>query len=319
MNNRIIHIILPILASLWLVAAAIISLWQQIPTGTIEVEGMITGIFDFLQQNNLPAVIINITVVIAIAWLLTHLNNLFSLTREQTYLPALFFIMTELLCPTLIIQFTTANIATLLVCIVFFILYSCYQQGSVPSQAFLIALLLSVISIFHARILFFIPLFIIGFYQMRAQSLRSFLGGIIGLITLYWILWGMGWIEWQQIDFDSLKIEWQWLTPRLEHIGVLAVILLGLFTGTCNLLNAYTEKIQTRAYNGFVNLLSVYTALILCIDHTHYMMYLPLLNAAVSLQASYYFTTRHNKANTILFYSLLLIFIAWQIWILHLI
>ena len=81
------------------------------------------------------------------------------------------------------------------------------------------------------------------------------------------------------------------------------------------LYTSFNEKRQIRAYNGFVNLLSVYTALLLILDYTHYAYYLPVLNAAVSMQAAFFFTNNGNrKPGVILFYLIFTLYIALFIW-----
>ena len=96
---------------------------------------------------------------------------------------------------------------------------------------------------------------------------------------------------------------------------IVLTALLGLFSGTTILYTSFNEKRQIRAYNGFVNLLSVYTALLLILDYTHYSYYLPILNAAVSMQAAFFFTNNGNrKPGVILFYLILTLYIALFIW-----
>lgn len=124
----------------------------------------------------------------------------------------------------------------------------------------------------------------------------------------------MGWIEFTQIDFCVLALNPQWIKPSTALIPTVFAILLGMFTGTSNLLNAHTEKIQTRAFNGFINLLSVYTTVLMCIDCEHHDIYLPVLNMCISLQAAYYFANKRNKINIVLFYSIITLLLIWQIW-----
>ena len=225
-----------------------------------------------------------------------------------------FFLLLEMLSLSLLSQLSLANIASLLVCTAIFILYSSYMMGAAPEKGFLIAFIFATASIFYARILYLLPVFAIGMQQMRASSWRTYAAMIIGLITPYWIILGMGWIDAEQIDFTALKIPLQLPTLSSGLIPAVLTIVLGMFSGIFNLLNISRENIQTRAFNGFITILSIYTALLMCIDHTHIETYLPVLNIAVAIQCTYNFTTIQNRLNTILFYSITILLIGLQVW-----
>lgn len=314
MNKKNIHIVIPVLASIWFVVFCIITGMQNINPTTIDLEGIACGILPAETDNNLVYYAVNATIVALTAYLLSRLNTVFPLMKEHSYIAMMFFLLLEMLSPACITQFAPSNAAALLIFICIFILYSCYQRGDAPKEAFLITLLIAAASIVYARILYFLPLFVLGLYQMKSLSLRTLIAIVIGLITPFWIAWGMGWIESDQFCLEVLLIKPDWDNIGLEVLPAGISILLGLFTGMNNLMNAHTEKIQTRAMNGFVNILSIYAALLILIDITHYESYLPILNMGVSLQAAYYFTSHHNKANSILFYTIVVILLTVNIW-----
>lgn len=81
------------------------------------------------------------------------------------------------------------------------------------------------------------------------------------------------------------------------------------------LYSTFNEKRQIRAYNGFTNLLSVYAALLLIVDYRNYTLYLPVLNAAVAMQAASFFTNNGGKKPAVIsFYLVLTLYIALFIW-----
>lgn len=314
MNQKSIHIIAPILTSIWFVVFCIIAATESISPATIDLEGIACGIFPTEIYNNPIYYAANATIIALTAYLLSRLNSVFPLMREHSYIVMMFFLLLEMLSPSCITLFTAGNMAALLIYASIFVLYSCYQQGEAPKEAFLITLLISTASIVYARILYFLPLFILGLYQMKSLSLRTLIAVVIGWVTPFWTAWGMGWISSDQFCPEVLLVKPEWDNIGLDLLPAGISILLGLFTGTNNLMNAHTEKIQTRAMNGFINILSIYATLLILIDTTHYMAYLPILNMGVSLQAAYYFTSRHSKATHILYYTLIVILLMVNIW-----
>lgn len=315
MNKKNIHIVIPILASIWFIMFCIIIGMQNISNATINLEGIASDLLPTKIENNHIFYAVNAIIIALTAYLLSRLNTIFPLMKEHSYIAMMFFLLLEMLTPAVVTLFSPGNVAALLVYICMFILYSCYQRGDTPQQSFLITLLITTTSLIYARILYFLPLFLLGLYQMKALSLRSFIAIVIGLITPFWTAWGMGWIESNQFYPNILLIKPEWNNLGINLLPAGVSIILGLFTGLNNLMNAHTEKIQTRAMNGFVNILSVYTSLLILIDTTHYLSYLPILNMGVSLQVAYYFTSHSGKTNNILYYSITTILIALHAWI----
>ena len=95
---------------------------------------------------------------------------------------------------------------------------------------------------------------------------------------------------------------------------IVLTALLGLFSGTATLYTTFNEKRQTRAYNGFINLLSVYSAILLIIDYRNYTLYLPVLNMAVAMQAAFFFTNNTKKYGVVLFYLILTLYTGLFVW-----
>lgn len=314
MNKKSIHIVIPLLTSIWFVVFCIIADMQSISPASIDMEGIVRDILPTEINNNSIFYAVNATIVALTAYLLSRLNSFFPLMKEHSYIAMMFFLLLEMLSPSCITQFAPGNAAALLIYIDIFILYSCYQQGDAPKQAFLITLLLAAASMVYACILYFLPLFILGLYQMKSLSLRTLVAIVIGAITPFWIAWGMGWIESDQFYPEALLIIPEWNNIGFELLPAGISIVLGLFTGMNNLMNAHTEKIQTRAMNGFINILSIYASLLILIDTAHFDLYLPILNMGVSLQAAYYFTSHNSKANSILFYTILVVLLTVNIW-----
>lgn len=314
LNSKNRHIIVTSLVCVWFTAVLIILSLQGIPVDSIHNNGLISNWIPDININGIISIVINAAIISITAFLLTRLNAHFPLIKEHTSLPTVFFLLLEMSSISLINHYSPANLTACLIYICIFILYTCYQQGNSPEQSFIVGLIFSIISISDAHALYLLPIFIVGFHLMRTLSIRTIIALMIGLITPYWIIWGMGWIEHTQLDFSALTLNLQWPKLSITLIPAIFAILLGMFTGTSNLLNAHTEKIQTRAYNGFINLLSVYTTILMCIDYEHHDIYLPVLNMCISLQAAYYFANKRNKINIILFYSIITLLLIWQIW-----
>ena len=281
---------------------------------TYNCSGIVKGWSIPVIGNNIVGILVNSGIILLTATLLAKIATHYQLVKEQTLLPLLFFLLFLSLTSTLINHFEPVNILSLIVFVLVAILYSSYQENRSTEKGFIIALIVSVISFVDAHILYLLPILIVGIIQMQAASLRTFAAMIVGLLTPYWIVWGFGWIELSQLDFTTLAISLQIPPIDIQLIPVAAIMFIGFVCGISNLYNAFNEKIYTRATNGFINLLSTYTALLLIIDNTNYLQYLPILCGCVALQTSYFFTTRTKRTHTIVLIVLVTLIMTWIGW-----
>ncbi len=313
MNNNIRYIITPAIAIAWFVAIVVCVVVNH-PLSTLRHEGAIAIGVD--TYNSVWPVLSNSIIIIFISILLNYLSQRNEMAKDENLLPILFFTLFQALTPALIYHHLYTQLTTLLLLVVIALLYTCYQQyQSATEKMFIIGLLLSGTSLFSVHILYFLPLLIIGLIQMQVASARTIAAMIVGIVTPYWILWGMGWVDMSQCDFSFLAITSQIPSFSYDIIPCIGVMLIGLFAGFGNLMNAFNENNKTRAKNGFINITSVYTALLLLIDNSNYLQYMPLLNSCVALQLCYFFTSRQGRTYNIMFYTLVLTLIGYTAWI----
>lgn len=274
--------------------------------------GVIEGLIAPFETSGIAILLANAVTTILTALVVGKTASQFQLVKDTTLLPYSFILLLQLLNPQLISHIAPQNVVTLVISIIFFILYSSYQQKVATQKGFVIGLLFAITALFYARVLYLLPIFILGLVQMQALSLRTLASMVVGFITPYWILWGIGWVDASQFTLTHLAIP---LHLPILAVPAILVMILGLLAGTTNLINNYNENIKTRAMNGFVNLLSVYAAILMIIDNAHYTAYLPLLNCAVALQISCMFATQHKRVYKILYFALIVALLGYQTWI----
>lgn len=256
--------------------------------------------------------IVNTLLILSGGILLLRINARFSLIRKHTLLLLIFFLLLELSTPQLT-RLCNGNILALVLLSTLLLLFHTYQQEH-AQPAFLIIGILSLCTLFCTASFYYIPLYIIGFAQLRYISPKSLLGGLVGFITPFWILTGLGIIPLSQLAGLFTFSSWGMpdvLPCSYTQLSIIALTAaLGLFSGVATLHSTFNEKRQIRACNGFINLLSVYTAILLFLDFKNYMLYLPVLNTAVSIQAAFFFTNYTKRWTALLFYLVMAAYIA---------
>lgn len=286
---------------------------------TGERSGILFSSFGVFLEKNIPlSFIINVLCTIGCGLLLLYLDKTFSLIRQHTSLPLFFFLLFSVSNVPQNLHFGNGIVLALLFIVCLFLLYVSYQTSDAPKAAFSISFLLTSCSLFCSSISLYIPLFLLGFYQMRALSLRTVIAFILGIFTPFWIILGSGIVVYSEMHLMK-AFSFSFSLPDIHHnilesSIIILTVLLGLFSGISNLYHIYNDKIQTRAYNGFINIISVFTSLFLLIDYQHYGDYWPILAACVSLQASHAFTNIRNKQASIIFYIILTCYLLPYLW-----
>ena len=98
---------------------------------------------------------------------------------------------------------------------------------------------------------------------------------------------------------------------RLPETAMLAyTIVLGTVFGISVAFTIMSYRLQIRAYNGFLNLMAVFTLLFIAIDLRHASAYLVTLNMLMAVQAAHFFTIRKPKRLYLLFFFVMLAGIA---------
>lgn len=270
----------------------------------------------WLSSSPLSNHSVNSILILSGGILLLRINNLFSLIQKHTLLLFLFFLLLEVCSPSLSLL-CNGNIMAVVLTMILFPFFSAYQQER-AQPAFLMMGIISLCTLFCPKFAYYIPLFIIGFAQIRYFTLKSLLGAFIGFATPFWVLIGIGIMPFSGLS--ALIPDFTFHIPETlpfndpQFWTIVLTALLGLFSGTATLYTTFNEKRQTRAYNGFINLLSVYSAILLIIDYRNYTLYLPVLNMAVAMQAAFFFTNNTKKYGVVLFYLILTLYTGLFVW-----
>ncbi len=260
--------------------------------------------------------LLNSTLLLIVSILVLRLNNLFSVIPKRTLLPLIFFLLFELASPKLSLL-GSGNLLVAVLLALLFLFFGAYQHNR-AHPSFLMLGIIATVSLFVPTFIWYAPLFILGYTQIRYLHLKSLLGGLLGLVTPFWILLGTGILPYDKLTellpHFTLQLPGAEYYTQPQFWTIVLTLVLGLYSGTANTYTIFNEKRQIRAYNGFINLLSVFTAILFMLDLSNVELYLPLLNFTVAMQAAFFFTHNNKKAGMILFYVILILYTALFVW-----
>ncbi len=264
---------------------------------------------------------VNIVLVVATSLFMILLNKRYNIIRSISSLYATIFIVMQVATPGLAGQFYGGTILCLITLFATYILFSVFGRHNETKSIFLIFFLLSLGALTQYAYAFFIPVFILGCIQMRALSFRGLLAAGIGVITPVWVLWGLGIIQPDEIEMPSFTSLFSAISRNdalrlISTVGFTLIVSMGM--GVLNFMKIYSYNSRTRAFNGFFGILAIVTSILLIIDYTNIVIYVPLLNCCAAMQIGHFFVINSHTRTYIPIIILILIYAAFYLWTLAL-
>lgn len=291
---------------------------QGIPDHTVEINGMPFGrwIATFNENFSGWASLIALLLVMLNGYLLIQLNAVHIFIPHRTQLPLLFYFILSLSI-TQLHYLTPALVASTLLILLFYRIFSAYKVETISMNFLDAGLLLSLASLFYFPAIFFFPGLLAGLILMRPFIWREWVFALIGLLIPYYVVFsGYYLLDIPINDIFSGMAESFTRTPkelRLSQIVNWSFILLFTLISSYYMARAIeTMKIQSRV---FFMLFLVFFVVSVIIFFTVSgsgtgMVYFAAIPLAY-LFGYYFITCRRYWVNDLLFAIFLLLFI-WQ-------
>ena len=292
--------------------------WQQ---------GAVAHISDYLGLG-LPApdswlpftpltTLVNMGLNLLVALLFIYINRSYNILRSLTALPGTMFLAMQIAIPTVTGQFYGGTLLVLVALWCISLMFSVYAEPRGQQRVFLIFFLLSAAAFTQAAFMLYLPVMVIGCLQMRILNLRTVIATILGIITPPWILFGFGIIDPRHIVWPELVMSWSGFDP-MEMAQAMTVTLVTVTTGVvftvANLLKILSYNSRIRAFNGFLTIMEIFTAIFILLNFNNFTFYIPLLNCLVAYQVGHFFTYRRSKRSYIPILLLMLVFFGLYVW-----
>ncbi len=307
-------------------AVAIFAIITIIATHFAMIYGEVTPILDNKGFGLAPAnqwipfgtwsMIVNIILNIAIALLMIYINKVFNVLRNPTIIFAGLFFILQMPITDITGQLYGGTLlcATMLICA--FFLFTTFNNYN-PYAIYIILCILSLGAFFQYAFLFYVPIILLGCAQMRIFNLRTSLAALFGMLTPPWILYGFGILNYENASLPALSNIFEHISIE-EALQMLLTIGLTIFlcigSWFVNIVKIISYNARTRAFNGFIALLAFTTILLIIIDFSNYIVYIPLLNSCAALQLAHLFTIYEARRSYLGILGVFLVYSALYIW-----
>ena len=242
-----------------------------------------------------------------IGYLMIEANTTFSLIRTRTSLQVgIYWCLFSAL--VFLHSFEWSCFAPLAFLMAVMHLYRSYESPYASTSIFHAFFFLAIGSLGFPQLLFFVPLFLFSTFSFRSLSLKSFFGGLLGIVAPYWILFGYAyWKEdlglflaplqelfrFQSIDYGVLPLH------QLVSWGF--ILLLQLVCSIYYFQYSYQDKTRTRIYMSFLVVAGYWGTLIALLQPQHLYPILPIQLICTSFLAAHLFTLTRNRFSGIFF------------------
>ena len=168
-----------------------------------------------------------------------------------------------------------------------------YQQRNVSQRSiYIVMTVIATCCTFQYSFALLILLFVLGFTQMRAMSLRGAIAAAMGIITPLWILVGVGIVDITSLRLPQFTQEFKLLELSQAPLVIaeaLGVAIVTIVLTVVNSFSLFNYRLQIRV-NAFFTILNLLVIIMMVIDYNNLLTYLPMLNLCLSVQIAHAFT-----------------------------
>jgi hypothetical protein len=252
---------------------------------------------------------------IGIALFLLQLNNIFSIIRRRTLLPALFYLLLAGCNPVFNLDWKSGLVA-LLMMVNYLFLFHAYQKPDSQLNALNISLILVLGSFLRPQLLLFFPIFWFGFYWFRSFNLRVFLASLIGIVAVYLIIfaWSIYQDDWRMFlsylpEPEEIFFAYKPNLSNYEWINLGIILFVYIFAGYNLYVSDISERIRTVSFLKYMYV-SSFLVFFMAFAQSEYRSFWELIAyISIAMVLAHYFTLTNKLSIKIL----MLIFILGQL------
>lgn len=204
---------------------------------------------------------------LAIASFLAYINIKHNLIRVRSY-QVYFFALLLFSANPAFIHINAQYVSVFLLLIAINTMFGSYQLKDTSLTTYSVGFTIAIASLFSFDILFYFVLFWIGFALMHSLNFKSIITFFLGILTIYWLLfsyylWDKSFPEFVELFSDALPhfgyfARFDSFIQLYSFLLSAVVVLIAVID---NRVNAYQDKIDTRARLAFLNVSAILSIL----------------------------------------------------------
>lgn len=262
---------------------------------------------------------ISVALNVGIAMLMIFINRTYNVLRSVTMLYATLFAVMQMATPDLEARLNSGTIMAALLIGSYTLLFATFGNPAAPSRrlVFLIFALLSAGATTQYCFLFYLPVLVAACMQMRIFTLRTAVAALLGLITPWWIIFGLGIASPGQLHLPHMVSVFSDIGSR-EAVLLLVTAGFTVFAALAAWALCFMKMLgynaRTRACNGVLTLTMLMSMVAMAADYTNMVVYIPTLNMCASIQVAHFFALHRRERSWIAILSFISVYVALYLW-----
>lgn len=217
---------------------------------------------------------------------------------------------------------TTAGISDSLILlavtvIVVSLIFSCYKSPNATQEVYLAATLISAATTILIPAVALLPLLLFGIGYMNIVRIKEVIAIGMGLITPWWILLGLGIIDFSSFNIPEIKPVWMLDNLTTFRTVILlsycVVLLWDIILWVNNSFSLMSGNVKTRAFIKTISVLGLIAPIFMIFDTTRTEVYSSLLYLAAAVQTGKFFSIHNIRRGALLQRIIILLCIAFFI------
>lgn len=260
---------------------------------------------------------VNVAFNIGIMAMMLLINRTYNVLRSMTALHIGLFAIMQMATPSLLLHFNSGTLLALVVTVGQWLLFRTYSAPDSQRDVFMLFFILSAGLAAQYSFAAYILVFYAGCAQMRILRPRTIIASLLGLITVWWLLFGFGIVDPGRLHlphFKSIFAEIDFENAALLLITLAFTAFLVIASIVANVFKTIAYNARSRAYSGAMALTSLVTIVAMAIDYTDIISYVPMLNCCAAFQVAHFFTIHRRDNAYIGILSIVTIYILLYLW-----
>lgn len=247
----------------------------------------------------------NVAALCGIMLLMQYVNRRYNVLRTMTALFIGVFAVMQVATPTLALRLNVGTMLAAVVMVAVLLLYRTYGDPRAQRSVFLIFFIMALSALltrFYGFVVYGL-LFVVGCVQMRIFNARSVVALLLGVITAGVLYFSMGYVAGDaalQFSFEAYGS----IFAADDLSETLVVLLTAALTAlvavvalTANIFKTIAYNARSRAYSGFLVVAVLFTIVVMAVDYSHFVTYMPMLNCFAAFQVAHFFAIhRRDKS-----------------------
>lgn len=251
----------------------------------------------WLAPGSVANLVVSLAAVCVMLLLIDTIYKVFNVMRAMSALPVSLAALMLMATPSVEGQLTGGLLIAIVLWSGAAILFSSFGGTGMQRRIFLIFFMVSLASLSQYAFVLYVPALLVGTVQMRVFGPRTLLGAAIGAVTPLWILFGFGILHPGDLsipEFTSVFSTFDAGDTLVTVIAIGVTAILAVIFISANFFKFIAYNARIRGYTGFLTTMTVWTVLLIGIDFTNALTYVPMLVTLTACQAGHYYNSHRE-------------------------